>query len=139
MSEPGAAEINPTNQVEPEAIKTETQEKPQGLVGRFLTAVRKPFERNRQESITPEAPKKITPEELEAEITRLGAEQKNIVDRSLGDMTIADRRMAEAKSEQIRAVRDRLTQLRASTATAEKHEPVLVAPTEPPAEEQRVA
>lgn len=153
MQEPGGAEVNVTNQHDAEVVQTTTAEKPQGLVGRFLAAVRKPFERKSQENVTPQAPKELTPEEVEAEIAKLSAEQKNIVTRSLGDMTIADRRMVEENQREQQKYQDVLTRLRAEAANKGQasteaqgpelvkptEESVTVAPTEPPAEEQKVA
>ena len=143
MAEPGTTEINITGQTE----------KPQGKLGGFLAALRRPFGGEKSKDNAPEAPKELSLEEQiaqnEAKATQLNAEQKDIVDRSLGDMTIADRRMATAKQAELEEIQRITAELRAkaegaktsqSSAAAEPetaNTPVEL-PTEKP-EEQRVA
>ena len=106
MAEPGTTEINITGQTE----------KPKGKLGGFLAALRRPFGGEKQKDKAPEAPKELSLEEQiaqnEAKATQLSAEQKDIVDRSLGDMTIADRRMATAKQAELEEIQRITAELR---------------------------
>lgn len=102
---------------------------------------------------TPSVPQELTLEQQitqsEAKEAQLAAEQKNIVDRSLGDMTLEDRRMATAKQAERENEQRVLAELRTKAEanqvpkpeTSEQPTAVPVAPSEqqPPAEEPAVA
>lgn len=129
------------------------QAKPEGnLVTRFVSNLRRALS-GKPQNTQPEAPQELSLDQqiAQSEIkeAQLAADQKNIVARSLGDMTLADRRMATAKQAERENEQRVLAELRAKAEadqapkpeTSEQPTAVPVAPSEqqPPAEEPTAA
>lgn len=160
MDGSASAEIAQVDNTEKTQVdKTEDNAKTeQPKTNRFTAVLRRVFGglKEAKPSSTPETP--ATPQELtleqqiaqsEARVAQLTTDQKNIVDQSLGDMTIADRRMATQAAADKEEEQRVLTELRAKAEANQAPKPevteqptaVPVAPNEqqPPAEEPKVA